>query len=206
MFGSNKLYQLFTQRAGTSKLLQKQQVCNFDFDGTIADTYQIAVEELNQLGKKYKLSSVQPSLGRNYPLRDALKRAGVKWYQTYAIARDLKKAMELKLDLIKPYSGLVRQLSQLKENGYRLGIMTSNSTFLVESFLEKYQIDVFDFIYSGSSLFAKNRLIRRIRSAWHPTNSLYWRRGSGYRSHEEGPSRSHHGFMGMEFARVTCKS
>ena len=90
----------------------------FDFDGTIADTYQIAVEELNQLGKKYKLSAVPYSLGRNYTLREALKHAGVKWYQTYAIARDLKSAMEQKLDLIKPYAGLVRQLCQLELSNF----------------------------------------------------------------------------------------
>ena len=111
----------------------------FDFDGTIADTYNLAVEELNQLGKKYKLEKVSPSLGREYPLKDALKKAGVRWYQTYAIARELKSAMAQKLDLIKPYAGLVSQLNLLKSEGYRLGIMTSNSANLVENFLRNHQ-------------------------------------------------------------------
>lgn len=145
----------------------------FDFDGTLADTYQLAIDHLNQLGKKYNLMHVSALEFRDYPLKEALKRAGVKWYQIYDIVKEFKNVMAGKAHMMKPYTGLIEQLHQLKQDGYRLGIMTSNSTVLVESFLIKHQIDLFDFIYSGSSLFAKNRLIRTIRYRLGTPKILY---------------------------------
>jgi phosphoglycolate phosphatase-like HAD superfamily hydrolase len=49
---------------------------------------------------------------------------------------------------------------ELKEMGFRTGILTSNSQENVTQFLIANQLEQFDVIYSGASLFGKSKVIR----------------------------------------------
>jgi phosphoglycolate phosphatase len=51
-------------------------------------------------------------------------------------------------------------LLELKKAGFRLGILTSNSKENVQSFLMNNQLDIFDSIYSGASVFGKSKVIK----------------------------------------------
>ena len=53
-------------------------------------------------------------------------------------------------------------LEELKMQGYRLGIITSNDRENVTLFLEKNRLkELFEFIYSGATIFGKSRVINR---------------------------------------------
>jgi len=51
---------------------------------------------------------------------------------------------------------------KLKENGYQLGIVTSNIESNVQKFLHANDLDLFDFFYSGKSIFGKEKIINKI--------------------------------------------
>ncbi|HSA83958.1 MAG TPA: HAD-IA family hydrolase, partial [Patescibacteria group bacterium] len=64
------------------------------------------------------------------------------------------------IEMITPIRGMKEQLIHLQNADCTLGILTSNSEKNVVKFLERNNMQVFDFIYSGSSLFGKEKVIR----------------------------------------------
>jgi phosphoglycolate phosphatase len=51
----------------------------------------------------------------------------------------------------------------LNKRGYRLGILTSNSSNNVKSFLRRNNLEYFDFIHSESNLFGKDKVLKRLK-------------------------------------------
>ncbi|MFK7826138.1 MAG: HAD-IA family hydrolase [Oligoflexales bacterium] len=145
----------------------------FDFDGTIADTHSLAVQELNKLSDEYGINKVSLEWSKDYSMKEVLDTAGVKWYQLYFLAKDLKQEMKKNIKLIKAFDDIKNVLINLKNKGYTLGIMTSNSVDLVDEFLKLNDIHSFDYIYSGSSLFGKDKLIEKVIEQQEIKNALY---------------------------------
>jgi len=57
---------------------------------------------------------------------------------------------------VEPIEGLKEILFQLKSLGHKIGILTSNSSKNVMSFLEHNDLDLFDFIQTTSKIWSKN--------------------------------------------------
>ncbi len=62
----------------------------------------------------------------------------------------------------RPISGIKDILVTLKKNECKIGILTSNSEQNVKEFLIKNDLDVFDFIHSGTSIFGKGKILESI--------------------------------------------
>ncbi len=60
--------------------------------------------------------------------------------------------------------GIHTVLHTLKSKGYRLGIVSSNGEENIRRFLKHHDVDVFEVIHTGSSLFGKHRIIDRFLS------------------------------------------
>lgn len=58
--------------------------------------------------------------------------------------------------------GIKETLQALHQQDCCLGILTSNAVSNIERYLSHHQIREFDFIYGGSSLFGKARLLRKV--------------------------------------------
>lgn len=64
---------------------------------------------------------------------------------------------------LKPVKNIIDSLKQIKNTGLRLGILTSNSKYNVNAFLENNDLsEVVDFVYSGKSLFGKDKFLMRL--------------------------------------------
>ncbi len=136
----------------------------FDFDGTIADTFQISVEITNQLAAEYGYKIVQTNEIaeiRNMPSKEILKRLGISLFKLPFLARRFRQELNKKFYDVHPHKGIKDALIELKKCGHRFGIITSNSQVNVASFLNKNDINLFDFTYSGSSIFGKDRTISK---------------------------------------------
>ena len=62
-------------------------------------------------------------------------------------------------------------LPQLVTQGYRLGILTSNSTHNVRSFLRHHQIQHFEYIVSSASLWGKARRLTKLLRSYDLSHS-----------------------------------
>ena len=142
----------------------------FDFDGTIADTFQSAVAVLNQLADEFGYRRASPeemaeltSLG----LRELVDRVGLSWHRVPALAVRVRQEMSRQMHMIAPCRGVVGALGALRARGVGIGILTSNNRDNVEKFLATQPDLRFDFISAGSGLFSKQRRLKRLLATQH---------------------------------------
>ncbi|MGF1479556.1 MAG: HAD-IA family hydrolase [Cyanophyceae cyanobacterium] len=142
------------------------KVIIFDFDGTIADTYEAIVDVTNSLAAEFDYQQVsQAELAQLKALssREIIKRSKISIFKIPFLLKRVKEELGKKIETIEPFDRIETALSALKQQGYQLGIVTSNSEENVVAFLEKNGLDsLFTFIYSGTSLFGKHHVIRSL--------------------------------------------
>jgi phosphoglycolate phosphatase-like HAD superfamily hydrolase len=88
----------------------------------------------------------------------------------------LRDELNREMHQVQPIAGMKTALLKLKQQGYRLGIVTSNSHENVIAFLKAQDLDsIFDFVGSGLALFGKGRVIQRLLRRHHlnPEDVIY---------------------------------
>jgi phosphoglycolate phosphatase len=137
-----------------------------DFDGTIADTLELAIGIYNRIAPEYNYSPVgetERELFRTKKPQELLKTYGISKLKLLTMLLRIRKELSRHVPEIKPVEGMEAALREISDAGYRLGILTSNSVENVRKFLDINSLSaLFDFIHSGRSLFGKDRVIRKL--------------------------------------------
>jgi phosphoglycolate phosphatase len=140
-----------------------QKVIIFDFDGTIADTVDALVNIANRLAVEFNYIQITPeelAILRNFTSREIIKYAGISIFKIPFLVKKVKSELKNKIHELKPIDGIQEALIELKNQGQRLGIITSNSQENVTEFLKINNLDnLFEFIYSGVTIFGKTTII-----------------------------------------------
>lgn len=137
----------------------------FDFDGTLANTLEIAVDIVNDLSGEYRYAPIRredmPDLRRKH-ISELMRMSGMNWLQLPGYVRKARNRFKARIREVQPVSGMREALEGLKAQGYRLGILTSNTQENVTAFLALHDMQWFDFVYAPDSIFGKARRLRRI--------------------------------------------
>lgn len=146
------------------------KVLIFDFDGTIADSPTTAFKIFDELADEYNFPHItdeQIMLAKTQGLKELIKTLQIPKYKVPIIIKKAFTLLNGEIDGIKTYSDIPKTLKKLKELNYTLGIVTSNKSENVKKFLKINHLDFFDFIYSESDLFGKDKklvhLIKRLQ-------------------------------------------
>ncbi|MBW4685917.1 MAG: HAD-IA family hydrolase [Komarekiella atlantica HA4396-MV6] len=143
-----------------------QKVIIFDFDGTIADTVDALVSIANRLAVDFGYKQITPEqLGflKNLTSREIIKYSGVSLLKIPFLVKKVKAELKNKIPELKPIPGIQEALIELQTEGYKLGIITSNSQDNVIQFLTINNLaHLFDFIYSGITIFGKTTIINNV--------------------------------------------
>ncbi len=143
-----------------------QKVIIFDFDGTIADTVDALVSIANRFAVEFGYVQITPeelALLRNFTSREIIKYSGISLLKIPFLLKKVKGELKHKIQEFKPIPGIQEALIELQSQGYRLGIITSNSQENVTAFLKNNELDqLFDFIYSGVTIFGKTTIINNV--------------------------------------------
>ena len=138
----------------------------FDFDGTIADTYQAIANITNQLSTEFgykTLNQEELTLIKNLSSREIVRLSEISVFKLPFLVRRVRNELSKEIAELNPIAGIARVLSELKSQGYTLGIVTSNNQENVDVFLAKNQLeDLFSYIYSGTAIFGKHRVLARV--------------------------------------------
>lgn len=149
-----------------------KKVIIFDFDGTIANTFQAVLRigdklsiELGygELRKKFgfeKITKEKIEKLRNKRPQDLIKEYKFPIMKIPFIVKRGREELNKQIQFLKPIKGVRDDILKLNKDGYEMGILTSNSEENVKKFLKKNKLDFFGFIYSGSSIFGKYRVIK----------------------------------------------
>lgn len=142
-----------------------KKILVFDFDGTIADTFSEFISIGNKLAEKHsfrKITEEDIPRFREYDVIRVLRELKIPLWKLPLIVNDGRSELHKIIDILKPIKGIKKQLQKLHEAGVILGILTSNSEKNVRKFLEKNEMQLFDFIYTGSSLFGKDKVMKSL--------------------------------------------
>ncbi len=143
-----------------------QKVIIFDFDGTIADTVDALVSIANRLAIDFGYKQISPeqlAFLKNLTSREIIKYSGVSLFKIPFLVKQVKGELKNKIPELKPIPGIKEALTELQNQGYKLGIITSNSKENVTRFLTINDLNhLFDFIYSGITIFGKTTIINNV--------------------------------------------
>lgn len=141
------------------------KVIIFDFDGTIADTLDAIVSITNRLALEfgYKQTTLEELAQlKNLNSRQIIDQSGISIFKLPFLIRKVKAELSKEIQTLNPIPGIKEALTELKNQGNSLGIITSNSKDNVMAFLETNNLqELFNFIYSGTT-FGKSKVINKL--------------------------------------------
>lgn len=141
------------------------KVIIFDFDGTVADTFDAFVIISNKLAPEFGYLPATPeeiTQIKDLTTREIIQRSGIAIYKLPFLLRKVIVELNSRIRTLSPVEGIQAALVELKKQGNKLGIITSNDRENVQIFLQNNGLlDLFDFIYSGTKLFGKSRVINK---------------------------------------------
>ena len=141
------------------------KVVLFDFDGTIADTYNAIAKITNQLSSEFGYKALKEEellLLKKLSSREIIKLSEISIFKIPFLVRRVRSELSKEIADLSPIAGISSVLFELKSRGYTLGIVTSNNTKNVEIFLRNNKLNsLFSYIYSSTSIFGKHRIINQ---------------------------------------------
>lgn len=134
----------------------------FDFDGTIADTFDIALASANSLAEEFGFVPLKDSpVLRQKSLKEIVRtELGLSFFSLPRFVRKLKTIFRQKLIQAKVVKGLRPALAQLRKK-YSLAILTSNTEDVVKHIIARDKITA-DVIFTDVSVFGKAHAIKHL--------------------------------------------
>lgn len=136
----------------------------FDFDGTLADTFALGSKLINEYADRLGYKQIDFAANKDKSARELIKMSGVRFWQIPGLIRFFRKKSVERAGEVKAFDGIPDLVRRLHDDGFSLGIITTNSAQTINIFLGKYGLtDFFTYIKPEISLFGKRRAIRRAR-------------------------------------------
>ena len=151
----------------------------FDFDGTIADTLDVAIKIYNELATEHGLKMVQAneiSDLRHMKLGEFLRHLEISRTRIPKLLYQGTKRLKTRIASIPLIQNISPVIRELRKQCDHFGILTSNSVENVKLFLAANDLeDVFTFVSSTSKLTGKAKHLRSIRRTFsiQSTDMIY---------------------------------
>lgn len=151
----------------------------FDFDGTLANTLEAGIEIYNELAGDYGLKSVtvdEVRELRKLNTRALLDQLGISRVMAVKLGAHIRKVLHQQMDQVEMIQGVQEAVLDLHRQGYRLGVLSSNSAGNVRTVLKRFGLlECFTFIEAGVSLFGKShRILSVLRKENVPAESVIY--------------------------------
>jgi phosphoglycolate phosphatase len=155
-----------------------KQYILFDFDGTLVDSRQAALTIFNQLAEKYRFKQVineDIDTIRKLSILERCRFLNIPLYKLPLIVREARLMFISHLPHLCLFEGIKEMLEELKKNQFHLAILSSNSASNIGTVLQNNHIYSIESIFSGSSLFGKEEMIRKFIKIHklHPSQVMY---------------------------------
>lgn len=137
----------------------------FDFDGTIADTLERGRIILNQLAEEYKFQPLKKEdlpRAKGMTLSEFIAFLKVPKRKVPVILSRGKRMLRENMAEIQVHQGMDQTLYRLQDDGWKMGILTSNSAENVQIFLDKHALNMFEFVSSVRKLTGKHKHLKAI--------------------------------------------
>ncbi len=136
----------------------------FDFDGTLADSKEMALAILNRLAEKHQFRKITPEdieALRKLSIVERCRWLGVPLYKIPLLSVEARALYKSSLPQLQPFPGIRELLAALGQRGYRLSVLSSNSEGNIRAFLHRNDIHAISTIVGSSAIFGKDATIKR---------------------------------------------
>jgi phosphoglycolate phosphatase-like HAD superfamily hydrolase len=134
----------------------------FDFDGTIADSFDFIAGFLaDEAGQPLEVAVVETLRGQS--MASIGRRFGHSWPRLLMLFFKGRRRMRKVINHVKPFDDMAEVIEKLHAEGHELFIVTSNTVPNVHKFLHHYQLHKYFLeVYGGIGLFGKARALKNL--------------------------------------------
>ena len=154
----------------------RRQAVIFDFDGTIADSFEYVFDFLKKEAKNdSKFSKTDLDIMRKMSMRQLAVHLGVPlWRQPLTYFKG-RRVMREHMEHVQPFAGMVDVIRQLNQEGYILLIASSNSSSNIRQLLRRQGVlSCFRAIQSSAGIAGKSAMIRQFLIRYRLRRNTTW--------------------------------
>lgn len=141
----------------------------FDFDGTIADTLPFSFQKFLEMARLLQIDDlsnkeiIKEIRSKSYQelLKGSFKKAWLKLPYVVGMIKNMQVELEKEIENIKFFPGVKKFLFDLKNEGCKLAIISSNRIENINKFIKFNKIDIFDFVHGKTDLFGKAGYLKK---------------------------------------------
>lgn len=134
----------------------------FDFDGTIADSFDYIVGFLAE-DSGAPLSDAQKQELRGRSMVALARHFGYRWWRMPRLFFKGRRQMAASVKYVKPFEGIADTIEKLHAEGHELFIVSSNTVKNIHEFLHSHDLHTYFLeVYGGAGLFGKAPALRKL--------------------------------------------
>ncbi len=136
----------------------------FDFDGTIADSFELFVKTLNKLLRKTEpISQERLTELRGMSIKEIMAQLGIKSWQLPRFIIKGRREIGKNFDDIAVFENMPEVIRTLFGMGYEMYVLSTNNNAVISTFLKKNQLDeYFKQIYANVGLVGKTKSLKKL--------------------------------------------
>lgn len=140
----------------------------FDFDGTIADSFDYFLSFLTREARKQPLTDDQKAGFHGLSLVRMTRKMGVSWFHLPGLLYRCRQEMNPAMKHVRPFQEMPEVIRTLHAQGHRLFILSTNSENNMHKFLKHHKLDeYFSGVYGGAGMLGKAPALRRLLREQH---------------------------------------
>ncbi|GLS43680.1 HAD hydrolase-like protein [Methylobacterium brachythecii] len=140
----------------------------FDFDGTLADTYDWFASVINDVADRYhfrRAEEHEAELLRGMDARGVMRHLGISSWKLPFIARHMHRLAARDVATIRLFPGIDDLLIELEAAGFVLAVVSSNTEANIRYVLGPALATRFQHFACGASVFGKAKRLRAVMKA-----------------------------------------
>ncbi len=135
----------------------------FDFDGTIADSFDYVSEFLARESGQWPLSPTEKQHLRGLSVAGMVRKLGYHWWSAPRLFFKGRWRMRHAIRHLHPFEGMPEVIRKLHAEGHELFILSTNSVNNIHHFLHHHKLHIYFLeIYGGVGMFGKAPALRRL--------------------------------------------